>query len=334
MPSLEKVGSMDEPIEVTARLVHQTTPGAIHITLPSTVALPTGFEQHGRESVSRLISKYAAQLAELKALVSSSEHYKAHLHDDIWLLRFLLSHFSKGGVATAARAALGAIEWRHANGMDEPTLPCGGPESLKVPAVAKVYNGLRDRAALSYYVPDPDRGTVLVAVPSMVDFHKLAANMTEEESAIAHRLSTEWLFRQCDVVTRRTGYLTKTVRLIDLKGLRLSGLNREFQRRDAKNSKTLEDFYPQLLGAVYLCHAPSWMQAVWRGMRTILPARVVEKVDFLEPKRDVRERARLMRWIACEHLPECFGGPCEEWPPPNSRFLPRDTTWPAPVASS
>ena len=99
---------------------------------------------------------------------------------------------------------------------------------------------------------------------------------------------------------------------------------RHHERRDAKNSKTLEDFYPQLLGAVYLCHAPSWMQAFWRGMRNILPARIVEKVDFLEPMRDLRERERLMRWISQEHLPECFGGPCKEWPPPNSRFLTRE----------
>lgn len=109
--------------------------------------------------------------------------------------------------------------------------------------------------------------------------------------------------------------------MIDLKGMKLSGTNREFQRRDARNSKTLEDFYPQLLGAVYMCHAPGWMQMFWRGLRSVLPARVVEKVDFLEPKQSIRERERLLQWIAAEHLPECFGGPCKAWPPPNSRFL-------------
>ena len=194
---------------------------------------------------------------------------------------------------------------------------------MEVPAIAKIYSALRDTEALSYYVPDVNRGTVLVAVPALIDLHKAASTMTEAESSIAQQLSSEWLFRHCDEVTRRTGYLTKMIRLIDLKGIKLSGMNREFQRRDANNSKTIEDVYPQLLGAVYLCHAPGWIQAFWRGVRAVLPARVVEKVDFLEPMARVRERERLLQWIAPEHLPECFGGPCKQWPPPNSRFLPR-----------
>ena len=132
-------------------------------------------------------------------------------------------------------------------------LPCGGPQALEVPAIAKFYSALRDTEALSYYVPDVNRGTVLVAVPALIDLHKAASTMTEAESSIAQQLSSEWLFRHCDEVTRRTGYLTKMIRLIDLKGIKLSGMNREFQRRDANNSKTIEDVYPQLLGAVYYC---------------------------------------------------------------------------------
>ena len=96
--------------------------------------------------------------------------------------------------------------------------------------------------------------------------------------AQAHRLAVEWLHRQCDEVTRRTGYLTKYVRLIDLHGMSLRGINRRFQRRDAENTKAIEDFYPQLLGAVFICHAPRWLQGVWRGLRTMMSARVLEKV--------------------------------------------------------
>ena len=96
--------------------------------------------------------------------------------------------------------------------------------------------------------------------------------------AQAHRLAVEWLHRQCDEVTRRTGYLTKYVRLIDLHGMSIRGINRRFQRRDAENTKAIEDFYPQLLGAVFICHAPRWLQGVWRGLRTMMSARVLEKV--------------------------------------------------------
>ena len=65
---------------------------------------------------------------------------------------------------------------------------------------------------------------------------------------------------------------------------------------------------------------PRWLQGVWRGIKRLMPARVVEKVDFLEPLTNSAERNKLLAWIALEHLPTCFGGPCEVWPPPNSRF--------------
>ena len=123
-----------------------------------------------------------------------------------------------------------------------------------------------------------------------------------------------------DQVTRRTGYLTKYVRIVDLKGLKLSGVSREFQRRDSKNSKEIENAYPQLLGAIFLCHAPKWMQTVWRGLRMMMPARVVEKADFIEPSTSSAERTRLLRWVALEHLPTFLGGPVQHWPPPNARF--------------
>ena len=217
-----KVASlMDEPVvEVTARLVKGASPGSIRIQVrpppdaSGTALSSSSFVSHGRELLSGLLCKHASKLSELRQQVSECEHFNAKLHDDIWLLRFLLSHLPKkaGDVAAAAIAAKETMAWRHANGMDDPSLPCGGPESLTVPAIAKIYAALRDPAALSYYVPDPNRGTVLVAVPALIDFHAAAATMTDDESALAHRLSTEWLFRQCDAVTRRTGYLTKTIR--------------------------------------------------------------------------------------------------------------------------
>jgi len=214
------------------------------------------------------------------------------------------------------------IAWRARHGLDEPGLLCGGPDALVFGPVAKFYASMTVRDAVSYYVPDADRGAVLVAVPGLLDFHQMVATLSEEEQAQAHRLAVEWLHRQCDEVTRRTGYLTKYVRLIDLHGMSLRGINRRFQRRDAENTKAIEDFYPQLLGAVFICHAPRWLQGVWRGLRTMMSARVLEKVDFLEPRTNAKERQKLMRWITIENLPRCFGGTSDTWPPPNTRFAP------------
>ena len=287
---------------------------------------PCMVSAHGRrEAVRDLLCTHEAALAELRAAMSSDALFNPMVHDDLWLLRYVLSHAKKGGVASALAAARACMAWRHRHNMDDPLLPCGGAAALAMPAVAKMYTALRDPAAISYYVPDPDRGTLFVSVPALIDFHKAAATVTEEEQSLAHRLTTEWLWRQCDEVTRRTGLLTKCVRLVDLKSMGLSNIPWELVRRDASNSKVTEDFYPQLLGAVFVCNAPALINVVWRGLRPVLPARILEKVDFLGTS--ARERARLLRWVAAEHLPERYGGSCKVWPPPNARFaLARQST--------
>jgi len=42
--------------------------------------------------------------------------------------------------------------------------------------------------------------------------------------------------------------------------------------------------------------------------------RVVEKIDFINPLKDEKERKRLYKHIAPEHLPEKFGGKNKQWP--------------------
>ena len=185
-------------------------------------------------------------------------------------------------------------------------------------AIKRFYSAIPP-GAITYYSPDSNRGPLLVGVLCDLNFRSLAAAMTPEETATAGQLSAEWLFRQCDEVTRRTGLLTKYTRLIDLRDVKLSNMSREFQRRDRESSKMLEDFYPQLLEAVYLCHAPSWLQTFWRGIRPLLPVRFVEKVDFISPQKSVSERKRVLRHVAHEPLPVRFGGGCTSWPLPNAR---------------
>lgn len=323
--------SDDDAIPVTARLVSCASPGSFRIKLPDTAAtaaaqpLPitadaaaAAVNPHGRQAVHALLHQHAAKLEEVKRAVATHPRYDARLHDDLWMLRFLLSH--KGATAAAVQAARATIDYRSLHGLDAPDLVCGGVEALEIDCLKKLYSNLRDWSAITYYLPDRDRGLILIAQPSLIDFHRAASTVTSDEQAAAHRLLTEWTFRLCDRITRRTGYLTKVVRLVDLQGLRLGSLNREFQRRDAKNSKALEDHYPQLLEAVLICHAPNWMTAFWAGLRTIMPARIVEKVDFLKPHKNVRDRNRLLQHMTMEHLPTAFGGPCPTWPLPSQRF--------------
>ena len=113
---------------------------------------------------------------------------------------------------------------------------------------------------------------LLIATPALLDHRRCDGDRRGAEHLA--RMATEWMFRFCDRVTRRTGYLTKYVRIIDLSGVRLSHISRDFQRRGAQIAKLLEEHYPQLLGNVFLCHAPGFA-AIFAELRQFMP-RVVE----------------------------------------------------------
>ena len=147
-----------------------------------------------------------------------------------------------------------------------------------------------------------------------VDQHGMAAWQADAAQA-AHARWIEWSWQWMDDITRRTGRLTKTARLIELRGLSLGGLNRQYISRDGAHAKALEDYYPQLLGAAFFCHPPYWVTAVWRVCRPLFPARFIEKVDLVAPQTNAAEARRIERYVAASELPTRFGGENPAWPP-------------------
>lgn len=158
-------------------------------------AVDAQVEAHGRERIADLIAQHADELATLRSRVCEEEHYDAARHDDLFLLRFVLSHLPcslplgstgrQAGRQAAVKAVKSTIAWRARHGLDEPGLLCGGPDALVFGPVAKFYASMTVRDAVSYYVPDADRGAVLVAVPGLLDFHQMVATLSEEEQVMA-----------------------------------------------------------------------------------------------------------------------------------------------------
>lgn len=275
---------------------------------------------HGRVLVRDLLEQHSAAIAQLKAAVCDDPLFSAERHDELWLVRFLLSH--KGNVAASASAVKNCMAYRHKHNLDDPALPVSGPAALKVPEIAKLYGHMTDVSAMMFYQPDADRGAFLMVTPTMIDAHAIVANVTQAEHFVEQRYATEWLFRSCDETTRCTGYLTKSIRLVNLEGITFGKVNREFQGRLATMAKEMEDVYPQLIGAVLICNPPSFVSFVFRAMRPLLPKRIIEKVDFVVPKTVAADRERVLKHVAVEHWPAHLGGALTAWPPQNARFAP------------
>eukprot|EP00957_Ditylum_brightwellii_P139412 10624712-Ditylum_brightwellii.AAC.1 len=127
--------------------------------------------------------------------------------------------------------------------------------------------------------------------------------------------SKEWLFQFNDEVTRRTGQLTKALKVVDLKGMKLKHINRAYIKKDAKLNKKLQDFYPQSLGSMLIVNAPPIFDSVWSMFRPFFPRRMVEKVNVVNPKKRPKDMLHFAKCVSEEEVPEMYGGKLTTWPP-------------------
>ena len=333
---------MAEPcVEVEVRLVEAASPGAIRIgklSLPTPspavppatnsthprpvnmVPLPPVCADDDRPAICDLLALHAAPLAALRTAVAADELYRPALHDDLWLLRFWLSHKtasggSNAGVAAAAKAARATLRYRHAHDLDGKDTRHEWPDEGSERPAYKGFFGCVAPACLMHCLPHPDRGIVSFVVLSGLDMHAMG-KLKPEDSLRGHAAFTEWSYQMIDAISRRTGRLTKASRLIEMRGMRIGAIDRTYIQQDGANSKATEDYYPQLLSAVYICHPPSWIQVLWRLSRPFFPKRFVDKVDIISPSTNPNEAARLKRHLAPKDTPARFGGELQVWPVP------------------
>ena len=265
--------------------------------------LPPESEYDNRAATRDLIQQHRKNVDLLKRSLSKHALYNAIKHDDLWLLRYLLSHKT---VANALPAAENFLVYRHKMRLDEKDIR-HEPPSAACAVSAAYFNCISDHSMV-FCQPDPNRGIVLYMKLTGVDQTKLAA-ISDQEWPFWYIL--EWMFQSLDCVTRRTGRLTKGIRFIDLDNFSLSQNNRETMNRNAQNARDCQDHYPQMLASVFMLNVPSFFQMCFRMMKPLLPKRFVEKFDIL-PKLHTK---RLLPHMRLEDIPKKYGGSNETWPP-------------------
>lgn len=274
--------------------------------------IPPVNECDDRPSVKALIDENRTIIDETKKELEADPLYNAGKHDDLWILRFLLSH--KKNTKAAVKAAKTTLAFRDKYKLDEKDIrPFPPGPDCKSDAVKRYVKYIPD-GALSCTVPDAKRGLVAFLGVDVIDQHKVAKNVAREDWLPTYCYVSEWSFQWLDYITRTTGLLTKSVRFVDLKKASLSKFSQEMLSRDAEAMGIMEDCYPQLLQSIFVCNSPSWIQIPWRLLRPLLPTRVVNKFDFITPDTNEEERNRLLKYISEDNLPVRFGGSYEAWP--------------------
>jgi hypothetical protein len=220
--------------------------------------IPLVNEYDDRVSAKARIDENRRIIDAVKMELEGDPLYNSSKHDDLWILRFLLSH--KKNRKAAIKAAKATLVFRNKHKLDEEDLRSfpAGPECKS--EILKRYLNYVPDGGIVFTVPDAKRGVIGFLGISSIDQHELVKNVAKEDWLPSFCYTTEWSFQWVDYITRTTGLLTKSVRFIELKGFSISNLSQEMLKRDGEAMGIMEDCYPQLLQTNFICNPPLWIQ--------------------------------------------------------------------------
>jgi CRAL/TRIO domain len=282
------------------------------VTATTTPANPPAHAMDDRPAVVDVIAAHRARIDQVAAALATDPLYQPNKHDDLWIVRFLLSHKN---VKPAIKAAQSTLQFRAQYKLDETDIRYSppSPNVQHCESLQKFYDYCKPDT-FQIVVPDAKLGVVCFFSIGGIDQHGLVKNVDESHWLPTIMYVAEFSHQWCDYHSRTTGRLTSSVRVIDASDLTLSGLSMENSKRDSRAMKVTEDCYPQMLQSILVVRAPAWIQVPWRVVRPFFPRRVVEKIDFLTLDANARDRNRLLKYISLENLPVRYGGKNETWP--------------------
>jgi len=291
-------------------------------TLPHTTLKPSAStstdEYDERPLIKDLLAERSLDIDSVRNAIQSHSLYDPSRYDDIWILRYVLSHKKDSHAAT--RAAIATMEFRETyqlNDLDQRAMigHLGGERDPKILPVHDKLNACSGKYAILTTLPDKHRGLIMYFFLAKLDMHKLDEIATQEDLKNSYIQVNESFYQILDEITRKTGRLTKLLKVIDMDGMTLGKMNRSHLSKDAAAAKEIDDYFPQLLGAMLVANPPKWIGLIWKFCRLLMPKRIVEKVDFL-PSNKEKVQKRLLKFVSKWNLLERYGGENKEWPPP------------------
>ena len=268
-----------------------------------------------RPAVKDIIEEHRDLIDKVMGKLQDDPLFDPTKHDDLWIVRFLLSHKKK--IKHSVKAAKHTLQFRADLKLDERDMRSihVGKNTNQLNEASMNYLKYCDDDTIRIVVPDAKRSVVSYLKFSGIDQPSLVAHVSEDDWLPAHAFLTEWSHQWVDYVTRTTGRLTKTIRIVDLENVCLrKNCNLTANKRDGKALAYMEDCYPQLLQSLFLVRAPVWIECPWRMLRPIIPKRVVCKFDFISPDKHLKDRAKLTKYMDLSKLPKRYGGEMMRWP--------------------
>lgn len=226
--------------------------------------------------------------------------------DDIYMLRFVLSHHKKG-VEKAVKALQETIKYR---AKYHDILP-GIRNGSKAPPMDE---HLRPYLPGSPHFRTLDGNFIYLLRNGIANGHAAVEGKAgPDEVTEWATLSKEAIFGVVDRETRKRGKLVKMVGLMDMKGAGLSSFNAKMNSAMTRSGKESELYYPQLLKKSVIFNMPSIIAAIASTLLKLLPSSLQEKILICNEHSDegIQRFCREMLHIDINDLPSYLGGKCE-----------------------
>jgi hypothetical protein len=221
-------------------------------------------------------------------------------YDDDTLLRFLRAR--NFDLALTSKMFDEYVEWRQREGID----------TILDDFVFPEYELVRQNYPRFYFKTDKFGRPVYIERLGHVKFDKLQTVTTSERMVRYHVYEYEKLiryrFKACSVKSART--IEQSTTILDLTGVYLSTFSSVFGLI-RQISGIAQNYYPELLGKMFIVNAPMLFSAIWALVSPLLNEVTVRKISIVGSS----YKEKLLEFIDADSLPDFLGGTCtsDKW---------------------
>ncbi|EQC42165.1 hypothetical protein SDRG_01005 [Saprolegnia diclina VS20] len=244
-----------------------------------------------------LLAGRAKDLGQLRALVGDA---LTPLHDDVWLLRYLLSNETPAACEAPIRFT---IQWRAARADTIAALHAGA----KPPLHAEIEKYL---VAGDHKLTRLGEPLVIVRI-GLCNSKALMNNVAYDDVVEYMMLAREATMVYLDQTSRATRTLVKASTILDFSGFSLlRGHDARFSRVQGECSKLSEQMYPQLLGRTIFVNTPAVFSWVFKLLKPLLSERTVAKMVICPGGKQLSDCPYVANYLNLSDLPTFLGGQC------------------------
>ncbi|KAH6562926.1 hypothetical protein BASA61_006601 [Batrachochytrium salamandrivorans] len=222
--------------------------------------------------------------------------FSAEKHDDHTLLRFLRAR--KFQVPAAKKMWIDCENWRKEYGVHTILEDFDFPE----------YPMARQYYPRFYHKTDKLGRPIYIERLGVLDVKKLFTITTDTRMLKNHVYEYEKLvhYRLLACSLKSARHIEQSCTILDLQGVAISTFSSVYTLvREV--SGIAQNYYPEMLGKMYIINAPMLFTVVWNMVKPMLDEVTVKKINILGSS----YKSTLLETIDAESLPDFMGGSCQ-----------------------